>query len=83
MAEDDSQLAPPQSAPPLQQTSPTHILLTPDLLDIKLQVLAQQLTRGIAQEVGKISRELRGEIDQLGERTATLESEFDETIHDL
>lgn len=60
--------------------SPSQSVLNPELLNVKLQALAQQLTRGIAQEVGKISRELRAEIDQLGEYTATLEIKFDETL---
>lgn len=78
MSEDDL-----QPAHPLQQPSSTQALLTPELLEIKLKALAQQLTRDIGQEAGKISRELRGEIDKLGERTATLETKFDETIHYL
>lgn len=53
----------------------------PEMLDLKLQALTQQFTRGIAQEMGKISRELRGKIDLLGERTATSETKFDETLH--
>lgn len=78
MAEDST-----QPAPSSQHPSSPQALLTPELLDFKLQALAQQLTRGIAQEVGKISRELRGEINELGEHTATLETTFDETIHYL
>lgn len=75
-----------QPVPPSQHALPSKTILTPELLvDINLQAFAQQLTRGIAQKVGKISRELGGggEIDQLGERTVTLETKFNETIHYL
>lgn len=75
MADDNSQQALPPHLP-----SPSQSILTPELLDIKLQALTHKLTKGIAQEVGKIVRELRGEIDQLGECTATLETKFDETL---
>lgn len=49
-------------------------------MDEKLQALLHHLTCNMSQEVGKISQELRGEIDQLGERTDTLETKFDDFI---
>lgn len=52
--------------------------MTVAVLDLKLQSLLQDLTHNIAKEVGKIAHELRGEIDQLGELTDTLENIFDE-----
>lgn len=52
-------------------------MVTVAVLDLKLQSLLQDLTHNIAREVGKIPHELRGEIDQLGERTDTLENKFD------
>lgn len=60
-----------------QRANPTEVVTVP-VLDLKLQTLLQDLTRNIAKEVGKIAQELRGEIDQLGELTATLETKFDE-----
>ena len=62
-----------------QPQSPAEAV-TVTVLDLKLQTLLQDLTRNITKEVGKLAQELRGEIDQLGERTATLETKFDETI---
>lgn len=50
-----------QPVPPSQHALPSKTILTPELLvDINLQAFAQQLTRGITQKVGKISRELGG-----------------------
>lgn len=69
MVEDGSQQALPPHMPPSSQP-----VLMPEMLDLKLQALAQQLTRGITQDLGKISRKRRGEIDLLGECTATLKS---------
>lgn len=54
--------------------------LTADILDTKLQSLLQAITHNIAQEVGKLAKELRGEIDQLGDRTDTLENKLDELV---
>lgn len=59
---------------------PCKSLLTPELLDEKLQVLLLQLTHNISQEVGKIPQELREEIDQIGERTDMLETKFYDMI---
>lgn len=55
-------------------------MVTVAVLDIKLQTLLQDLTQNVTKEVGKIAQELRGEIDQLGECTDTLESKFDEHV---
>lgn len=62
-----------------QQTNPAKAV-TVAVLDLKLQTLLQDLTSNIAKEVGRIVQELRGEIDQLRECTATLENKFDETV---
>lgn len=51
-----------------------------EVLDLKMQALLQSLTHNIAKEVGKLAHELRGEIDQLGECTDTLESKFDDMV---
>ena len=53
-------------------------VVTVAVLDLKLQSLLQNLTHNITKEVGKITQELRKEIDQLGQRTDTLENKFDE-----
>lgn len=58
----------------------TFTPLTADVLDTKLQSLLQAITHNIAQEVGKLAKELRGEIDQLGDRTDILETKFDELV---
>lgn len=72
----------PQGNPMLQQTqlSESTVMVTVAVLDLKLQTLLQDLTHNIAKEVGKIAKELRGEIDQLGECTDTLENKFDELV---
>ena len=54
--------------------------ITVEVLDAKLQTLLHSLTQNITKEVGKLAHELRGEIDQLGERTDTLESKFDNMV---
>lgn len=56
-------------------------ILTPDILDEKLQNLLLQITRNIAAGVGKISLELRGEITQIGERADALQNKFDEMVN--
>lgn len=53
-------------------SSATHSVLTPEMLDEKLQFLLHQLTRNISLAVGKISQELRGEIAYIGEQTDSL-----------
>ena len=63
-----------QRAPSAEATD----MVTVAVLDHKLQSLLQNLTHNITKEVGKITQELRKEIDQLGERTDTLEIKFDE-----
>lgn len=55
-------------------------MLTPDMLYEKFQTLLLQLTCNISQEVGKLSQELRGEIDKIGECTDMLETKFDDMI---
>lgn len=50
------------------------------MLDDKLHTLLQALTHIMAQEVGKLAKGLRGEITQLGERTDTLETKFNELV---
>lgn len=62
---------------PMQGPSPP---LTPDNLDTKLQSLLQAITHNIVLEAGKLAKELRVEIGQLGDRTDTLESKFDELV---
>lgn len=54
--------------------------ITVGVLDAKLQSLLKDLTNNIAREVGEIVHELRGEITYFGERTDTLENEFDELV---
>lgn len=72
--------APAQSASgPLAPSAPMSIL-TPELLDEKLQALLHHLTHIISQAVGKNSQKLKGEIDQLGERTDNLETKFDDLV---
>lgn len=56
---------------------PTDVV-TVAVLDSKLNSLLHDLTHSIAKEVGKIAHKLRGEIDQIGEHTNTLENKFDE-----
>lgn len=65
------------STPPFPDNSVT---VTVAVLDSKLQSLLQDLTRNFTVAVGKLAQELRGEIDQLGDRTDTLESKFDELV---
>lgn len=55
-------------------------LVTVEVLDLRLQALLQSLTHNLAKEVGKLAHKLREEIDQLGERTDTLESKFDNMV---
>lgn len=62
---------------PLQGSSPP---LTAEVLDTKLHSLLQAISHNIAHEMGKLAKELRGEIGQLGDRTDTLESKFDELV---
>lgn len=59
------------------QIPASQFFLTPKLLDEKLQTLLHRITHNIVQEVGKISQELRGELDQLGEHSDVLETKFD------
>lgn len=66
----------------LAQHSDTDESVTVAVLDLKLQTLLQDLTRNIS-KVGKIAQELRGEIDQLGARTDTLENKFDKIVQYL
>lgn len=75
MTQDDNRSQPSQHSLP-----PDHPVdvVTVAVLDAKLNSLLHDLTRSIPKEVGKIAHELRGEIDQLGERTNTLENKFDE-----
>lgn len=54
--------------------------LTAEVLDVKLQSLLQAITHNIAHKVGKLAKELRGEIDQLGKSTDSLEYKFDEMV---
>lgn len=54
--------------------------LTAEVLDAKLHSLLQAITHNIAQEVGKVAKELRGEFDQLGESNDSLEYKFDEMV---
>ena len=78
--------SPPNTAqdPVIGSPSP-HEILTPDILDAKLdaklQLLLRQITSNVSAEVNKLAAELRGEINQLGERTDTLENKFDEMIN--
>lgn len=69
-----------QTISPVLQTYSSQSLLTPEMLDEKLQTLLLQLTRNISQVVGKLSQQLRGEIDQIGECTDMLEHKFDDMI---
>lgn len=61
--------------------SPSNMILTPDILDSKLQLLLQQITSNVSAEVNKLAAELRGEITQIGDRTDTLENKFDEMVN--
>lgn len=70
----------PSHKPQLSDQPTAVTMVTVEVLDLKLQVLLQSLTPNIAKEVGKIAHELRGEIDQLGDHTDTLESKFDNTV---
>lgn len=53
-----------------------HSVLTPEILDNKLQTLLHQLTRNI----GSLAQELRGEISQIGEHTDALKTKCDELV---
>lgn len=52
---------------PAMSPQVTQAVLTPKLLDVKLQALLQQLTHNFAAEVGKLSQELRGKIAKIGD----------------
>lgn len=56
-------------------------MVTVGVLDLKLHTLLQDLTHNITKEMWKIAQELRGEINQLGERTDTLENTFGDLVH--
>lgn len=83
-AENTVNLSTVAQGPNLDSSTPREIL-TPDILDAKLdaklQLLLQQITNNVSLEVNKLATELRGEIDQIGERTDTLENKFDEMIN--
>lgn len=55
-------------------TSGLSTPLTAEVLDVKLRTLLQAITHNITQKVGKLAKELRGEVDQL-------EYKFDEMVH--
>lgn len=66
---------------PQPPVSPATLLpVTVDVLDTKLQALLHNITHNITKEVNKLAHELRGEIDQLGERTDHLETKFDDMV---
>ena len=71
-----------QTAPQSPASTPPAMAapVTETVLDQKLQALLQNLTNNIAKEVNKLAHELRGEIDQLGERTDNLETKFDNMV---
>ena len=70
----------PASQPSASTLPAMSAPVTENVLDQKLQALLQNLTNNIAKEVNKLAHELRGEIDQLGERTDTLETKFDDMV---
>lgn len=74
-----SQAQDTQSTPEMSPQA-TQAVLTPELLDEKLQALLQQMTRNFAAEVGTLSQELRGEVVQIGEMTAAIGTKFDDLV---
>lgn len=56
-------------------------MVTVGILDLNRHTLLQDLNHNINKEVGKITQELRGEINQFGKRTDTLEKNFYELVH--
>lgn len=65
--------------------SPPQETLTPAILDAKLdaklQLLLQQIAHTVSTEISKLAAELRGEINQIGERTDALEYKFDKMVN--
>lgn len=58
----------------------SQMMLTPEMLHEKLQLLLHQMTCNIALEVRKHSQELCGEITQIDECTDALKMKFDELV---